>query len=295
MITFWLVCAIFVGIALAFVLPPLLRRTDDPASERDSDSRETNIAVYRDQLAELESGWRYGIVSREQYEQDREEIERRLLEDVSGVEAVKTETRPAVGPKGLVYLIALVLPVLAVALYLSIGDQNALSAPAASQPPAMSQANDGRFSQESIAANVAALAKRLEQNPEDSVGWIMLARSYSLLERYPEASEAYGKATNLVTNDADLWADYAFAFAMANGQTLEGRPTELIKRALQLDSENPKALELAGSAAYEAGDYGQAVAYWEKLLRRLPPDSEVTQSVSERIKRARELSGAALK
>jgi cytochrome c-type biogenesis protein CcmH len=292
MITFWLICAGFVAIALVFILPPLLHRSKDDATEQDR--REANLAVYRDQLAELDNDHRNGIVGDEQYEQDRIEIERRLLEEVSFTGTGKTDSKNGVSVGGLVYLIALGLPLLAVALYLRIGDQTALSAPAATPRTAATESGDSnRILQENIAANLGALTRRLEQNPEDSQGWIMLARSYSVLQRYTEASEAYAKATKLVMNDADLWADYAFALAMANGQSLQGRPTELIKRALELNSDNPKALELAGSAAFEAKDYGQAVAYWEKLKRLLPPDSEINQSISERIERAKALAGGA--
>ncbi len=291
MITFWLICAGFVAIALAFILPPLLRR---PAEEGSDDRREANLGVYRDQLAELESDRRNGIVSDEQYQLDRIEIERRLLEEVSTADDSKKEQKNAAPANALVYLVALSLPLLAVALYLKIGNQNAISAaPAALPQAAAGQPAPERLTQENIEANLSALRQRLDQNPKDAEGWTMLARSYSALQRYREASEAYDRATKLVADDADLWADYAFTLAMANGQTLQGRPTELIKRALQLNSENPKALELAGSAAFEAKDYSQAVAHWEKLLKRLPANSEVAQSVTERIKRAQELGGGA--
>lgn len=293
MITFWLICAGFVAIALAFILPPLLRRPTENGSE--GDRREANLAVYRDQLAELESDRQNGIVSEEQYQLDRIEIERRLLEEVATLDDSKKEQRNARPANALVYVIALSLPLLAVGLYLRIGNQNAISAAPATvrQVGAADQPGSERLSQENIEANLAALRQRLDQNPKDSEGWTMLARSYSALQRYREASEAYERASKLVADDAGLWADYAFTLAMANGQTLQGRPTELIKQALKVDSENPKALELAGSAAFEAKDYSQAVVHWEKLLKRLPAHSEVTQSVTERIERAKELGGGA--
>lgn len=292
MITFWLICAIFVAIALAFVLPPLLRRSDEPANKGDQGFREANLAVYRDQLSELESDRSYGIVSQEQYEQDREEIERRLLEDLGNLDVEKMDAKAPVGLSWVVYLVAMGLPVLGVALYLYIGDQRAFSAPPTPQRAPMSQSDESGVSEESIAANIAALREKLQTNPEDALGWTMLGRSYSFLERYSEASEAYEKATGIVKDDADLWADFAFAQAMANSRTLKGRPTELIRRALQVDAENPKALELAGSAAFEAQNYKQAITHWEKLLKKLPEGSEIASSVNERISRARELGGA---
>jgi cytochrome c-type biogenesis protein CcmH len=143
------------------------------------------------------------------------------------------------------------------------------------------------MTQQSIEANVAALAKRLEQNPNDAQGWTMLGRSYTSLEKYKEAADAYAKATALKADDADLWADYAFTMAMANGQRLQGPPEDLIKKALQLDPNNPKALELAGSAAFETKNYRQAVDYWQRLLAKTPPDSELAQTLSQRINDAK--------
>lgn len=286
MILFWLICAIFVAIALAFVLPPLLQGSVTKADT--SGTKEANIAVYRDQISELETDLANGMVSREQFNQDRDEIERRLLEDVTSFDAVSaTPLKPAKEGRGAVYATALGLPILAVAFYLSIGNPNAAPTVAVAPAPAMTQAPNEEFSQQRIEANVATLAKRLEQNPADLDGWKMLARSYTSLARYKEASAAYEKATALKSDDADLLADYAFSLAMAGEQKLQGKPLELINKALELDPENPKAMELAGSAAFEAQDYNRAIAYWQKLLKRVPPNSEVADSLNERINTAK--------
>jgi cytochrome c-type biogenesis protein CcmH len=292
MIIFWLVCAIFVAMALAFVLPPLLQGSGSKADA--GGEKEANIAVYRDQISELETDLVNGIVSREQFDQDRDDIERRLLEDVTSSGAVSSKPlKPAKEGRGAVYAVALGLPILAVAFYLRIG--NPYTAPTVSRPsvPAMAPSGNGDVSQQRIEANVASLAKRLEQNPGDLEGWTMLARSYASLGKYGEASSAYAKATALKSDDADLWADYAFSLAMASDQKLQGKPVELIKKALQIDPENPKALELAGSAAFEARDYKRAIEYWQKLLARVPPNSEVAESLTERINKAKTQAGSA--
>lgn len=284
MIVFWLVCAIFVAIALAFVLPPLLQGSGKKMDA--TGHKEANIAVYRDQISELEADLANGIVSREQFDQDRDEIERRLLEDVTSSSAVSSKPKRPKESRGAVYAVALGLPILAVVFYLRIG--NPYAAPTRpNQSPTVAASSNGDFSQERIEANVAALAKRLEQNPGDSEGWKMLARSYTSLGKYGDAGAAYARATALKSDDADLWADYAFALAMANEQKLQGQPVELINKALQLDPENPKALELAGSAAFEARDYKRAIEYWEKLLKKVPANSEVADSLTQRINEAK--------
>lgn len=309
MIIFWLVCAIFVAIALAFVLPPLLQASPQTATgpEDETSRKEANVDIYRDQLSELEADVNNGIVSRDQYQQDRDEIERRMLEDVSDVDLPgkdEKKTATVAAGRGPVYAIAFGIPLIAVALYVVIGNRAALygvavaspqvSQPAQAGPFAGSQPN-GQMTEQAIAANVAKLAARLEQNPGDVQGWIMLGRSYTNLEKYKEAANAYAKASALKSDDADLLSDYAFAMAMANGQRLQGQPLELVNKALKLDPENPKALELAGSAAFEAKNYSQALIYWQKLLGKTPANSEVARTLSQRINEAKSLAGTGAK
>jgi cytochrome c-type biogenesis protein CcmH len=296
MITFWLTCAVFVAIALAFVLPPLLERPRKVES-KDEDKQtkqEANIDVYRDQLSELNSEMRNGIISPDQYQQDRDGIERRLLEDVSAADdPAAKKSKQVVASRAPVYAIALGIPIIAVAMYLRVGNPSALSPQAATpaQAPFAGSQDGGQMTRQRMEANVQSLAKRLEQNPGDTQGWIMLGRSYTTLEKYSDATKAYAKATALKSDDADLWVDYAFAMAMANGQQLQGTPLELVNRALKLDPENAKALELAGTAEFQAKNYKQAIDHWQKLLARVPPGSELAQALSRRIGEAKSLAG----
>jgi len=115
MITFWLIAAVFVAIALAFLLPPLLQRAVVQTNDEDPGDRETNVAVYRDQLHELDADLQAGIISAEQFQYDRDEIERRLLEDVSTpVQAAQKVPQPVASGKGPVYALALGIPIIAI-------------------------------------------------------------------------------------------------------------------------------------------------------------------------------------
>jgi cytochrome c-type biogenesis protein CcmH len=120
----------------------------------------------------------------------------------------------------------------------------------------------------------------------------MLARSYNSMEKWGEATGAYAKATELSPNDADLWAEYAFASAMASGKKLEGKPLELVNHALKVDPQNAKALQLAGSAAFEAKDYKKAIDYWQRVLNQVPAGSEVAQAITQRIDEAKKLAAS---
>jgi cytochrome c-type biogenesis protein CcmH len=197
-ILFWVICAVMVAIALAFVVPPLLASEESKPLD---ESEEANVSVYRDQLTELEADLRNGIIAEDQYQRDRDGIERRMLEDVSTVRDTGAKPTPGGGDRRPAYAIALAVPLIAVALYLQVGNLHLKpqgrpqslpesTAEESSQPPS-------GMTQQNIEANVASLARRLEQNPNDVQGWIMLGRSYTSMEKYREASDAYAKATQL--------------------------------------------------------------------------------------------------
>jgi cytochrome c-type biogenesis protein CcmH len=286
MLTFWIIAALFILLALWFVLPPLLQKDpDDNTVER----RAANVLIYKDQFKEMETDLKNGLVSEEQYQQDKDELERRLLEDVKVTDPASPSKSPAT--RKFAYGVATVIPIGAIAFYLVVGNPKGLSPslPVAESPAQASQ-QGGPMSAQQIAANVEKLAKKLEQNPNDAQGWLMLARSYTSMDRFPEAASAYARAVALNDGDASLWADYAEALALSSGQRLAGKPTEALNRALQIDPKNQKALALAGSAAYEAGDYQKAVDYWQKLLPLLPPGSEIAQTVSGEIAKAKKLA-----
>ena len=293
MIVFWLICAALILIALAFILPPALQRSEESDRKGDDERKLANIAVYKDQLAELKNDLQNGIVSEEQYAQDHDEIERRLLEDTKGgahteKKSEKKQSTAAASARSTVYALGIGIPFVAIVFYLNVGTPKSITGAVVTNSPTSSA--PAQRTQEQIEANVAALAKRLESNPSDAQGWTMLARSYSSMEKFAESAGAYAKATELTPNNADLWAEYAFATAMASGRSLEGRPMEIIQRALKVDPDNAKALQLAGSAAFQAKDYKKAVGYWERVLKQVPPGSEVAQTIQARIDEAKTLA-----
>ena len=287
MLTFGIIAALFVLLIFWFVLPPLLQKSEAKKTDANASA---NVIIYQDQLKELEADLKTGLIGEDQYQPEKESIERRLLEDVKS-KAPLTGRVPSTRTSVIVYALSVFIPVAAVAFYLLVGNPKALSsAPAATGPPSAAQP-ERQMSPQQIAANVDKLAERLKQNPNDAQGWLMLARSYIMLERYAEAAKAYERATALNANDADLWADYAEALALSNGQNLAGKPTEAINRALQVDPSNQKALDLAGSAAFQSGDYQKAISYWQQLLKQLPAGSEELRTISAQIAKAKELAG----
>lgn len=278
--TFWILAGLMAIGVLLLLLPPLLRRRGS-AAELSRDA--VNTAVYREQLRELAEDLAAGTLSRAGYEEACRELEHRVLEDIPG-----TSAKPPAGglaPKTAV-AVGVALPILAFALYFAVGNVQVMlpggTAGSDAQSPHGTQV-------EQIRAMVDRLAERMQQEPEDVEGWIMLGRSYSVLERFDDAARAYANAVVRRASDADLLADYADVLAMAQGRSMLGEPEKMVQRALGVDPRNIKSLALAGTAAFERQDYAGAVRLWERILEIAPAESELAQSVRGSIAEARAL------
>jgi len=257
---------LLIVVVAAFLLPPLwlgLRRNETKASRK-----EANLAVFRDQLSELEREKTEGTLADADFDQARRELQRRLLEEVApeAEEAGKATYGPS---RKMAIALLLLLPVLAFAAYGILGNPKALDPAQTAAAPKMTA--------EQISGMVARLAERMQANPDDMQGWLMLARSYKTMGRYEEAAAAYAKAEKVIDDDPELLASYAETIAMASGNGLKGKPSQLIARALKIDPQHPHSLFLAGAAAMGAGDNRKGIAYWEALLPQVEPGSELDQ------------------
>ena len=271
MIWFSVICAALAAAAIALVLRPLLL----PGKKPQVDRRSANIAIYRDQLRELDADLAEGTLAQADYERSRRELEARLLEDVSVAEQAGRRSGRAAA-----VIAGIAIPVFALTLYLATGSPGAI---------------DSRGEQ--VDAMVARLAAHLRENPDDGAGWKLLGRSHAALGRFPEAVDAYAKAVLRAPRDAQLLADFADALAMARGQRLEGEPEKLLSRALEIDPENLKALALAGTAAFDRRDFAGAAAYWQRMLPLVSADSEDARTIRANVEEARKLAagGAGLR
>jgi cytochrome c-type biogenesis protein CcmH len=278
---FWAIFLLLIGIALAAVLPPLLRRNGGTGQV--VDRKAANIDIYHDQLAELKADLDAGELDPQQYEDARLEIEKRLSEDVP------VEAAPAVAShtgRGVGYALAGVIPLLAIGIYVGLGNPEAAMMQR-SAPPAMAE----QQGQHDAAPMIAALEAKLKANPDDVAGWNMLARSYGATGQFGEAVRVYAKLAELLPEDAGVLADYADAFAMTQGGNLQGKALELINKALKLNPQEGKALNLAGSAAYQAKDFSRAAEYWRSLLKLIPPDDSYASEVRAAIQDAEKSAG----
>jgi cytochrome c-type biogenesis protein CcmH len=176
-----------------------------------------------------------------------------------------------------------------VAGYATIGTPQALDPAARS---ARGGAGDHAITAQQIQGMIDKLAARLKEQPDDADGWAMLGRSYAVLGQPQQALPAFKRAMELRPDDAALLADYADMLALANNRNLEGEPSRLIARALELDPNNLKALSLAGTAAFLRKDYALALRHWEKMAQ-LAPDAEFVKQIQGGIDEARRLAAGA--
>ncbi len=276
MIVFWLTAAAMVAIALAFVIPALAGRARTSSVVR----RQLNISIHKERLQELETELQNGVLSQDQFEQARAELQRNLLRDVEGDDDALSITHP---PRLLGAIVAAVaIPALAIALYLTLGDPQSIH----TSPQALPQSGQQTTDMHSIEQMVQQLRDKLQREPDNVEGWLLLARSYVTQQRYGDAAMAYERAYELRPNDGRLMADYAEALALANGSRLDGLPTDLAGRALKLEPDNPKALWLSGMAAMQRGEREVAVAHLQRLQELLPPGSEGAQLVRSFLEQA---------
>lgn len=284
MMVFWVVAALLVLAALFFLLPPLLlKRQDKDFLDRD----ELNVTIFKDQLAELERDLAAAVLTQEQYDTARHDLERNFVQDTGDDDAHPVSSTDRVVGRATAVVIALVVPVLAVSLYNLLGVGEAGLNPQQAQQ-AGQQVVQGDESQETLQDAVLKLENRLESNPEDTESWVMLARTHYFLKQYAEAGETFSRASSLLDDaDSNVLADYADALAMANERSMQGRPYQLLKKALQIQPFHEKSLWLAGVAAYQAEDLKSTLDYWERLLMVIPSDSEEHQQMLENVNEIR--------
>ena len=278
MTVFIAIAVLLTLLVLAWLVRPLLW----PANRAGVSAQRLNASIYRDQLEALDRDLARGVISAADCEASRDELQMRLLDDTAepaATSSARAGTGFWTGGRTAVLLV-LLLPLGAGGMYWWLGT------PAAIDPVATQKANDDQ-----VARMVDALAARLKANPDNPKGWAMLARSYKVMGKFAEAEEAFLKAGDLVNTEPDLLVDYADLLAVRANNNIEGKPLELVNKALALNPQHPMGLMMSGVAAYRRSDFKLAVAQWEKLLAVLDPESPDAQQVEADIADARAKAG----
>lgn len=281
MALFWVIAVALLLLAMWMVAGKLWRKPAGAALAQSAS--QSNLEVLRAQLQQIDQDLAQGRLDAAQHQAARAEVERRVFEE----ESVDLVPEREGSPRATLLLLLVAVPVLVLGLYALVGSPQALSPPLAAQ---------GEPSPQDVEAMVAKLAERMEKKPpgnvDDTEGWVMLGRSYAVMQRYPEASRAFARALQLMPGDAQILVDQADVLAMQQGGNLQGEPLRLIELALKNSPSNLKGLALAGTAAFERKDYAVAVDYWTRASATAPPDSEFMRSLEQSIADARAAAGS---
>jgi cytochrome c-type biogenesis protein CcmH len=276
---------LFVALALALLalaLWPLLSVLwRSRAGSVPTSPQQTNLALLREQRVQLDAELAEGKLTAEEHGQARDELARRVIEESAPLDqGVRSTHRTATATT-----LLLAVPALAVGLYVWLGDWDAVrfEAEQAQQAASVSDAD--------IDTMVRQMTQQLESSPPgqtaDAPAWEMLARAHASRQRFADADKAYQRALALTPDNANLLADRADLLSLLQGQSADGEPMRLVNRALEIDPGHPKALALAGSAAYGRKDFVAAQAFWQRARERAAPGSPFAQGLESSLEAAR--------
>jgi cytochrome c-type biogenesis protein CcmH len=259
MMTLWFSFALMTAAVMFSVLWPLRRAQRELGAGSD-------LAVYRDQLAEIKRDRRSGLIGEAEAKAAHVEVSRRLLAAADVAEA-RSANSPATDSRHRRRLAALItvaaLPIGTFALYLLVGSPNEPAQPLAARL-------NTPMEKHSLPVLVAKVEDHLAQNPQDGRGWQLLAPIYMRMGRFDDAIKAWRNTLRLVGETADGQADLGEALVGAANGVVTAEAASAFDRALALDAHNAKALFFTGLSAEQDGKRERAAAIWRDLLHNAP-------------------------
>lgn len=254
----WFVLGLMTLVAAFAVLWPLSRAYPYEAEG-------SEIAIYRDQLAEVDRDLGNGVIAPAEAEAARLEVSRRLL---ATSRLGEPPAQPATaGSRRAVAIAALAaLPALSVALYLHYGSPGMVDVAAA--PTAVAPAANAPLDQ-----LVAQVEQHLEKNPRDGRGWEVLAPVLFKLGRFDDAVRAFRNALAFNGETAVRHSNLGEAMGAAAGGVITAEAKAEFERARSLDQGDVRARYFLGLAAEQDGRRDEAVSAWRALLNDAPPDA----------------------
>ena len=270
--------ALGIALCVAVVFLWFLLRERKPMTQ--ASQANANAKVYRDQILDLDREHDSGHISNEEWQQSRDELSLRLLEDTSAVDdpAAKTE-KPAIWTA---VVLAVALPLGSMGMYMWVGQPEALNPLALKTPDQVDPKDLTKMAQ--------TLAEKLQDKPDNLQGWVMLGRTYRTLENFDAALRAYDSALKL-SDDDDLKLERIEVIAMQRQGQFEGEPWNVIREVLQRDPQHFGALLTAGSASYAEGKFADALKYWEQARKPLDANNPDLAGLESAIATVRERLG----
>jgi len=275
--TLWFVMALMTAAAIFAVLWPLSRKKPLPSG--------SDVAVYRDQLDEIERDRASGLIGGAEAEAARIEVSRRLLAAADApTAAAPVKAADGRRRRGVALAALLLLPLGAASLYLKLGSPELPGQPLEARREAPAE-------QRSILELVARIEQRLQERPDDGRGWEVLGPVYMRMGRYDDAVTARRNALKLLGPNVQREADLGEALTAAANGIVTAEAKDAFDRALKLDAEDFRARYFAGLAAEQDGRPQDAADIWRKLIASAPEGSGWAGFVRESLARV-DLSAA---
>ncbi|MFA9473491.1 MAG: c-type cytochrome biogenesis protein CcmI [Filomicrobium sp.] len=280
----WIAYAALVAAVIAVLVRPMLSDRDDGASTEEAD-----LAVYRDQLAEIEAERDRGQIEEAEAESARRELARRLIrrsddaQRTRGVAAKRTGTSTSFG---MAYATAVSIPLISLAIYLSLGSPSMPGMPQS----ARLQSYPGGGTINELVAKVEA---QLRETPEDGRGWDAIAPVYLRLQRFDDAARAYAQAIRLLGETPRRLRGFAEATVQANNGIVVDRARKAYAQILQLEPKNPEARFWLAMADEQEGQFKEAEKGYKAVLDNAPADAPWRAVVEARLKEIHTKSGGA--
>ena len=279
-------------LVVAILLAALWRGGGQAAARADYD-----MQVYKDQLGEIDRDLARGVLTETEAKAARLEIERRLLKAAEpgkgGKAAPAAETKPAVA---LIASLAAFVPVASLGLYIFLGSPDLPGQPLAQRQDRLAPSQHagqqaGQQPAGSMEDAIGQLASRLEANPENVEGWILLARSYTQVGRYRASSEAYARAVEQGADDPQVLMSYAEMLTAVADGNVPPKAKQLIEQTLAAEPRDPRARYYFGLSQAQAGKTRDAFGTWMSLASDTPAEAPWRNLLEQQITAAAETLG----
>ncbi|MHC2620801.1 cytochrome c-type biogenesis protein CcmH [Bradyrhizobium huanghuaihaiense] len=265
--TLWFVFALMTVAAIFAVLWPLGR--SGRAQDQGSQNQAGEVAVYKDQLAEIERDLAAGLIAAPEAEAARVEISRRLLAAAGSESSSDLKSAPSLKWRRAAAVLALVgLPLVAIGVYMPLGSPRLQDFPLAQR-----ERGAGSGMARSLENLVVQVEQHLEKNPTDGRGWNVLAPVLQRLGRFDDAVRAYRNSLTYNGESAERRSDLGEAISAAAGGVVTAEAKTEFERAHALDADDPKANYFLGLAAEQDGRKDDAANIWRALLAKAPADA----------------------
>jgi cytochrome c-type biogenesis protein CcmH len=280
------VLAIFLLMAAAVLLllwPLKVPRHHSLATATNESRTQANVQLYQQRLADILDDQAQGLLDAETADALRNELQKQLLDDAPTLKNPQALSRSR---SQLVFITALLVPVLALFVYSRIGEPEAWTIPLL-----IKQSEQAYAAGVDNSSQLNQLTAQLSQFPQRDEFASLQARILMQLQKYSEAAIIFSQLQQRFPDDAGLVAQSVQARYLANDRQFDDAMSVDAKHALQLDPNQPTLLGLLGMRAFEDKRYADAVNYWQQLVTILPPESAQADVIQGPLKRARELAG----